>query len=80
MRGADEAAARRQAEAILARLRAEPLRVGGVEKRVSVTIGIATTRGAGAETLFERADLALYAGKAAGRDRAVSDETLTAES
>jgi diguanylate cyclase (GGDEF)-like protein len=79
MRGADEAAARRQAEAILARLRAEPLRIGGVERRISVTIGIATTRGAGAETLFERADLALYAGKAAGRDRAVSDARLTAE-
>ena len=73
MRGADEAAARRQSEAILERLRARPLRSGGVERPVSVTIGIATARGDEARTLFERADAALYAGKAAGRDRAVSE-------
>lgn len=73
MRGADAEAARRQAERILARLRARPLRQDGVEKRVSVTIGIASTHGSGPDTLFQRADRALYAGKAAGRDCAVSD-------
>jgi diguanylate cyclase (GGDEF)-like protein len=79
LQGADEAAARRQAEAILARLRARPLRAIGVERSISVTIGIAATRGEDVGTLFERADLALYAGKAAGRDRAVSDAGRRAE-
>jgi diguanylate cyclase (GGDEF)-like protein len=79
LRGADEAGAKRQAHAILSRLRAEPLRTSGVERPISVTIGIATTRGEAAEALFERADLALYAGKAAGRDRAVSDGELPPE-
>jgi diguanylate cyclase (GGDEF)-like protein len=79
LRGADDDAARRQADSILARLRAQPLRAMGVERSISVTIGIAATRGEDAGTLFERADLALYAGKAAGRDRAVSDAGRRAE-
>ena len=73
MRGADEAAARRQAEAILEGVRSEPLRFDGAERRVTVTIGIATTRGGSPDTLFQRADIALYAGKTSGRDRAVSE-------
>jgi diguanylate cyclase (GGDEF)-like protein len=73
MRGADVVAARRQAEAILERLRARPLRLGARERAISVTIGIATSVGGDARDLFERADRALYAGKAAGRNCVVSD-------
>ncbi len=73
MRGADVVAARRQAEAIVERLRAHPLRVGSRERPISVTIGIATAAGGSARDLFERADRALYAGKAAGRNCVVSD-------
>lgn len=72
MRGADESSARRQAEAILDKLRSRPLLRNGRDKRVTVTIGIATMRGAEPDTLFERADRALYSGKAEGRDRAVA--------
>lgn len=69
MPGADAVAARRQAEAILERLRREPLSHGADRRAVSVTIGIATGAGAADEDLFERADRALYEGKRAGRDR-----------
>ncbi len=78
MRGADEAAARRQADAILARLREAPARSEGAERRISVTIGIASARGVEAAALFERADRALYAGKSSGRGRAVSHRDLPA--
>ncbi len=79
LRGADDAAARRQADALIGGLRRKPLRVGGVERTVSVTVGVATTRGEESDTLFQRADLALYAGKAGGRDRAVSDRQRRVE-
>ena len=69
MPGADAAAAERQAEAILVRLRREPLSHGADRRAVSVTIGIATGAGAPGENLFESADRALYEGKRAGRDR-----------
>lgn len=69
MPGADAAAAERQAEAILVRLRREPLSHGADRRAVSVTIGIATGAGAPGEDLFESADRALYEGKRAGRDR-----------
>jgi len=69
MPGADAAAAQRQAEAILERLRREPLSHGADRRAVSVTIGVATGAGATDENLFESADRALYEGKRAGRDR-----------
>jgi diguanylate cyclase (GGDEF)-like protein len=73
MCGADVVAARRQAESIVERLRTRPLRVGARERPISVTIGIATSAGGNARDLFDRADRALYAGKAAGRNCVVSD-------
>ena len=68
MPGASQDAARRQAEAILGRLRDEA-RAGDVILRdVSVTIGVATSAdGQSSEGLFERADRALLDGKRAGR-------------
>lgn len=67
MPGADAAAARRQAEAIVERLRRGPLVHGGEPRAVSVTIGIASSEaGQPEEDLFERADRALYEGKRAG--------------
>ena len=79
MRGADEVAARQQANRILDRLRAEPPLLAGRKRPVSVTIGVATSRNGSADTLFQRADLALYAGKAAGRGCAVSDAETSSE-
>jgi diguanylate cyclase (GGDEF)-like protein len=73
MCGADVVAARRQAESIVERLRTRPLRVGTRERPISVTIGISTSVGGNARDLFDRADRALYAGKAAGRNCVVSD-------
>jgi diguanylate cyclase (GGDEF)-like protein len=67
MPGADADTARRRAESILERLRAQPLRVDGRERTVSATIGVATARGPAEGDLFEVADRALYAGKRAGR-------------
>lgn len=67
MPGADAAAARRQAQAILDRLARAPLQHGGLSHPVTVTIGAAslTAQGRGGD-LFDRADAALYKGKAAG--------------
>ena len=68
MPGADGVAARRQAEAILERLRAAPVVHGDGSRQVSVTIGVATSGvGRGDEDLFGRADRALYEGKKSGR-------------
>jgi diguanylate cyclase (GGDEF)-like protein len=76
MRGADEAAAKQQANRILERLREQPPLLGGQKRAVSVTIGVATSHNGSADTLFQRADLALYAGKLAGRARVVSDTEI----
>ncbi len=67
MPGADAAAARRQAHAILERLGRAPLQHGGISHAVTVTIGAAslTAEGTGGD-LFDRADAALYSGKRAG--------------
>jgi diguanylate cyclase len=68
MPGAHREAARRQAEAILERLRDEDR--GGADglRELSVTIGVATSvDGQSSEALFERADRALYDGKRTGR-------------
>jgi diguanylate cyclase (GGDEF)-like protein len=69
MPGAREDAAARLSEDILARLRAEPLRAEGRERRVSVTIGIAACVGEPGEDLFDAADRALYEAKRAGKGR-----------
>ena len=66
MPGADGAAARRQARAILDHLRDSPMLHGGLSHAVSVTIGAASSGPDGANGLFDRADAALYAGKRAG--------------
>jgi diguanylate cyclase (GGDEF)-like protein len=71
MPGADAVAARRQADAILDRLRREPLSRGTVRRPVSVTIGVATGSATANDGLFERADRALYAGKRTGGDRSM---------
>ncbi len=67
MPGAGAATARRRAESILARLRAQPVRADGRERIISATIGVATSRGTTESDLFDVADRALYAGKRAGR-------------
>ena len=68
MPGANQDAARRQAEAILERMRDEARGGDAGLRDVSVTIGIATTAdGQESEALFERADRALFEGKRAGR-------------
>ncbi len=69
MPGADGAAARRQARAILDRLRDSPMLHGGLSHAVSVTIGAASSGSDGANGLFDRADAALYAGKRDGGGR-----------
>lgn len=67
MPGAGPEAARRQADAILETLFAEPVRVNGHERQISTTIGVATSTSGSGRDLFEVADRALYAGKRAGR-------------
>jgi diguanylate cyclase (GGDEF)-like protein len=67
MPGTEAETAERRAETILERLREEPVKVDGRQRTVSATIGVATSRGAAADDLFEVADRALYAGKRAGR-------------
>jgi diguanylate cyclase (GGDEF)-like protein len=70
MPGADGAAARRQAQAILGRLQDSHILHEGLTHAVSVTIGAATSGPDGAgDDLFDRADAALYAGKRAGGGR-----------
>jgi diguanylate cyclase (GGDEF)-like protein len=79
MRGADETAAKQQANRILERLREERPLLAGSPRPVSVTIGVATSHNGSADTLFQRADLALYAGKTAGRGRVVCDAEIAPE-
>ncbi len=73
MPGAGAAAAKRQAEAILERVRESPVALGDDHRAISVTIGVATGTGASGDNLFERADRALYEGKRAGRGRIVTN-------
>lgn len=58
---------------LLAAVAAEPVHAGATEIPVTATAGLAEARaGESLAALLERADRALYEGKAAGRDRAVA--------
>jgi diguanylate cyclase (GGDEF)-like protein len=59
---------------------AEPIHVSGVATPVSCSIGIALSRGDGAESLLQDADVAMYRAKAAGRKRYVMFEPDMADS
>jgi diguanylate cyclase (GGDEF)-like protein len=67
---ADAALATQVAERLRLAVSAEPVPLGGGEELgLSVSIGAASTRDAAADALVHAADQALYAAKAAGRDR-----------
>lgn len=69
LEGADEAAAMRVAEGLIAHLRSSPVRLEHATVPVSVTIGISAAAQPSASTdLFASADQALLAGKAHGRN------------
>lgn len=69
LEGADEAAATRVAEGVIAFLRTSPLMLDRTPATVSVTIGICTAAQPSAFTdLFVAADRALLAGKSHGRN------------
>lgn len=77
--GATIDAARGAAERFGAHMAANPVTVDGVQVRCTVSAGVAgcTDGMSGVDELLRRADIALYAAKAAGRDRvAVWDESL----
>ena len=57
----------------------EPIGFGGQAVFVTLSIGFAAQRGADLTTLYAAADRALYAAKAAGRDRVVDHAQLDAE-
>ena len=70
---ADEAAALRLAERVCHALR-QPYRIAGLDLFVSASIGVATHPPAGTSSMdvLRDADLALYAAKSAGKDRATA--------
>ena len=67
----DRAGAEHTADRICERVRARPLHASGVELRVTVSVGVAVLPDDGTtpSALIRAADDALYAAKAAGRDR-----------
>ncbi|QEC46988.1 diguanylate cyclase [Baekduia soli] len=67
------AAATAVAEALRAAVGATPIDANGASLRMTVSIGVAAWGGADLEDLVHRADRALYAAKAAGRDRVVAE-------
>ena len=77
MPGADLEAAEKVAERIRLHVSGSPFRVAGGEKLLSVTIsiGVAASQDDSdtPDALIKRADEALYAAKAAGRDRVAED-------
>jgi diguanylate cyclase (GGDEF)-like protein len=71
----DKASAAATANRIRETIAATPLSIGTQHLNVTVTMGIATLMGDEKfEAAAHRADVALYAGKAAGRNRVVVDE------
>jgi diguanylate cyclase (GGDEF)-like protein/PAS domain S-box-containing protein len=69
--GVDTAAAAALAERLCRAVAAQPVRVGGHVIAYTVSAGVATMAPgvAGVDALLQRADAAMYAAKAAGRDR-----------
>jgi diguanylate cyclase (GGDEF)-like protein len=67
----DTAAAAALAERLCRAVAAQPVRVGGHVIAYTVSAGVATMAPgvAGVDALLQRADAAMYAAKAAGRDR-----------
>jgi diguanylate cyclase (GGDEF)-like protein len=61
------------AEGLREAVAARPVPLGGVEVSLTVSVGAAAWRGERLDELVVRADRALYAAKAAGRDRVVVD-------
>jgi two-component system, cell cycle response regulator len=68
----DAAAAQRVAEKLRCEVANAVIEHDGLRLAVTVSIGVATWAGESQEQLLRRADVALYAAKAAGRDRALS--------
>ena len=69
MPGADRFSAARLAETLVSRVKRAPISQERAECVVTVTVGAATAYPPAEQDLFELADLALYQGKQAGRDR-----------
>jgi len=68
--GATLAAAQRVAEDIRRHLHEQPLQHGGQTLSCTLSVGVAQWQpGESIESLLQRADAALYASKAAGRNR-----------
>jgi two-component system cell cycle response regulator len=81
MRGADEAAALDAAERVRAALDARPFIVRETGEMLTVTLSAGVAQavpGETAEALIARADAALYAAKAAGRNRVMADRKKAA--
>ena len=68
----DAAAAERVTEKLRCEVANAVVEHDGLRLAVTVSIGVATWAGESPEQLLRRADVALYAAKAAGRDRALS--------
>jgi diguanylate cyclase (GGDEF)-like protein len=66
------------AESLRAAIAGTPIEAGGVALPVTVSIGVAAWTGQHGDDLIARADHALYAAKAAGRDRVAVEPTLHA--
>jgi diguanylate cyclase (GGDEF)-like protein len=66
------------AESLRAAIAGAPIEAGGVALPVTVSIGVAAWTGQHGDDLIARADQALYAAKAAGRDRVAVEPTLHA--
>jgi len=71
MPGAGLEDARAAAERFRAGIAGSPASFGGVEIRVTASMGIASGRGVDLATLLSRADAALYRAKDGGRDRVI---------
>ena len=66
------------AESLRAGVSGAPIGADGAELRVTISIGVAAWTGEELDDLVARADRALYAAKAAGRDRVVLERAAKA--